>query len=120
MTVRRIVAAAIGIAVLAGAGCSSEPESGDAAPPVSEGSKTTTSAPASTPAKSTPAPKPAPRPLSVPMYQRALTNVEKVLRTYVVRVMNAQTLQAIDASRAQLAAAVVLERKASDQAFGPG
>jgi hypothetical protein len=46
------------------------------------------------------------------MYQRALTNVEKVLRTYVVRVMNAQTLPAFDATRAQLAAAVVLERQA--------
>jgi hypothetical protein len=46
------------------------------------------------------------------MYQRALTNVEKVLRTYVVRVMNAQTLPAFDATRAQLAAAVVLQRQA--------
>jgi hypothetical protein len=48
--------------------------------------------------------------LSVPMYQRALTNVEKVLKPYVGRVMNAQTIAAFDASRAQLAGAVVLER----------
>lgn len=44
------------------------------------------------------------------MYQRALTNVEKVLRPYVARVMNARTVPAFDASRAQLARAVVLQR----------
>jgi hypothetical protein len=53
------------------------------------------------------------------MYQRALTNVEKVLRTYVLRVMNAKTLPAFDASRAQLAAAVVLERRALEKVNAP-
>jgi len=81
----------VGIAVLAGAGCSSGPEKGDAGSP-----------PASTPT---------PVALSVPMYQRALTNVEKVLKPYVARVMSAPSLPAFDATRAQLAAAVVLERK---------
>ncbi|MFI6679988.1 hypothetical protein [Kribbella sp. NPDC050470] len=57
--------------------------------------------------------------LSVPMYQRALTNVEKVLRPYVVRVMNARTLPAFDATRAQLAAAVVLERQALEKVNPP-
>jgi hypothetical protein len=98
---------ALGIAVLACAGCSSEPESGDPASP-SIGGTTKTSAPP--PASPKPAPKPVA--LSVPVYQRALTNVEKVLKPYVLRVMNAPTLQAFDASRAQLAAAVVLEQKA--------
>ncbi|MFG1820410.1 hypothetical protein ACGFIF_42105 [Kribbella sp. NPDC049174] len=86
------------------AGCSSEPEDGDAAAPSGSRSTTTT--------VSKPIPPPTPVRLSVPMYQRALTNVEKVLRTYVVRVMNARTLPAFDATRAQLAAAVVLERQA--------
>jgi hypothetical protein len=45
------------------------------------------------------------------MYQRAMTNVEKVLKPYALRVMNARTIPAFDAARAQLAAAVVLERK---------
>ena len=102
----------VGIAVLACAGCSGKSESGDA--PSAGGTTTSTSAP---PPSST-APKPAPKPtptvvaLSVPMYQRALTNVEKVLKPYVGRVMNAQTVAAFDASRAQLAGVVVLERSA--------
>ena len=106
MTVRRWTAAAIGIALLTAAGCSSEPEDGNAAAPSAGSTTTTVSKPAPTPT-----PPPTPVRLSVPMYQRALTNVEKVLRTYVVRVMNAKTLPAFDATRAQLAAAVVLERK---------
>jgi hypothetical protein len=119
VTVRRWTAAAIGIALLMAAGCSSEPEDGDAGAPKAVGSTTTTvSKPAPTPAP-TPTPPPTPVALSVPMYQRALTNVEKVLRTYVVRVMNAQTLPAFDASRAQLAAAVVLERKALEGVTPP-
>ncbi|GAA1575179.1 hypothetical protein GCM10009742_17940 [Kribbella karoonensis] len=44
------------------------------------------------------------------MYQRALTNVEKVLKPSVARVMNAQSVAAFDAGRKQLAAAVVIER----------
>jgi hypothetical protein len=44
------------------------------------------------------------------MYQRALTNVEKALKPNVARVMNAGTVAAFDASRKQLAAAVVIER----------
>ncbi|GAA3132813.1 hypothetical protein GCM10010530_61690 [Kribbella aluminosa] len=44
------------------------------------------------------------------MYQRALANVEKVLKPSVVRVMNAQSVTAFDASRKQLAASVVIER----------
>jgi hypothetical protein len=100
-------AMAIGIVVLACAGCSSEPQSGDAPAP-SAGPTTTTSA-----APPPPSPKPVPKPvaLSVPLYQRAMTNVEKVLKPYLLRVMNAPTVPAFDASRAQLAAAVVLERK---------
>jgi hypothetical protein len=105
--VRRWTAAAIGITMLAVAGCSAEPEDGNAAAP-SAGSTTTTVSKSPT----SPPPPPSPVRLSVPMYQRALTNVEKVLRTYVVRVMNAKTLPAFDATRAQLAAAVVLQRQA--------
>lgn len=44
------------------------------------------------------------------MYQRALTNVEKVLKPSVARVMNAGTVAAFDAGRQQLAAAVVIVR----------
>ncbi len=94
---------AVGIAALACAGCNGEPSTGDAGAPAGG---TTTKA-----TTSRPAPKPAPVALSVPMYQRALTNVEKVLKPYVARVMNARSLPAFDATRAQLAAAVVLERK---------
>jgi hypothetical protein len=114
--VRRWTAAAIGIALLMTAGCSSEPEDGTAAAPTVAGN--TPSAAMTKPAP-TPTPPPTPVRLSVPMYQRALTNVEKVLRTYVVRVMNARTLPAFDATRAQLAAAVVLERKALEKVNPP-
>ncbi|WP_141857086.1 hypothetical protein [Kribbella jejuensis] len=55
-------------------------------------------------------PTPTPVGLSVPMYQRALTNVEKVLKPSVARVMNAGTVAAFDAGRQQLAAAVVIVR----------
>lgn len=95
--------------MLACAGCSSEPEKGDA--PVAGGTPTKTSAP---PTSAAPTPKPTPSvvALSVPMYQRALTNVEKVLKPSVARVMNAKTVPAFDAARSQLAAAAVLERSA--------
>lgn len=46
------------------------------------------------------------------MYQRALTNVDRVLKPYVTRVMNAKTVAQFDASRALLAGAVDLEAKA--------
>jgi hypothetical protein len=46
------------------------------------------------------------------MYQRALTNVDKVLKPYVARVMNARTVAQFDASRAQLQAAIDLEQTA--------
>ncbi|WP_433164426.1 hypothetical protein [Kribbella sp. CA-247076] len=103
---RRGTAAAIAITVLTAAGCSAEPEAGG---PSAESSTTTTSVSTPTPS---PTASPTPVRLSVPMYQRALTNVEKILRTYVLRVMNAKTVPAFDAARAQLAAAVVLERQA--------
>lgn len=99
------MAVVAGAAVLVCAGCSSEPEKGD---PPSAGGTAKSSPPAST----APEPKPAPSAvaLSVPMYQRALTNVEKTLKPSVARVMNAQTIAAFDASRAVLAKAVVIER----------
>ena len=102
---RRSLAITMGIAVLVCAGCSSEPESGGA--PAPSGSGTTSTKPSAKPTAT-----PSPAALSVPMYQRALTNVEKVLKPYVARVMNAKTVAAFDTSRAQLAAAVVLEQKA--------
>ncbi|MFI5691785.1 hypothetical protein ACIA58_08085 [Kribbella sp. NPDC051586] len=105
---RRSLAVVVGAAVLACAGCSSEPEKGDA--PAAGGTTKTTTKPSSTAPKSTP--KPSPVALSVPMYQRALTNVEKVLKPSVARVMNAKTIAAFDASRLQLAKAVVIERSA--------
>ncbi|MEU4604869.1 hypothetical protein AB0F43_17950 [Kribbella sp. NPDC023972] len=77
------------------------------------------SKPAPTPTQTPTATPPAPVRLSVPMYQRALTNVEKVLRTYVVRVMNAKTVASFDAARGQLAAAVVLQRKALEGVTPP-
>lgn len=111
VTVRRSAAVLVGVAVLVCAGCSSELESAEAP---STGGTTSAPPPSSTTPKPAPkptaAPKPAPVALSVPMYQRALTNVEKVLRPYVARVMNAKTVAAFDASRAQLASAVVLQR----------
>jgi hypothetical protein len=99
------LAVVAGAAVLVCAGCSSEPERGGAP---SAGGTAKSSPPAST----APEPKPAPSAvaLSVPMYQRALTNVEKTLKPSVARVMNAQTIAAFDASRAVLAKAVVIER----------
>ena len=103
------MAVVAGVAILASAGCSSsKPESADAP---SAGSTATSAPPPSTIA---PKPKPTPTPvaLSVPMYQRALTNVEKVLKPNVARVMNATTVAAFDASRKQLAAAVLIERGA--------
>ncbi|HEY3560346.1 MAG TPA: hypothetical protein VGL05_22930 [Kribbella sp.] len=110
MTVRRSLAVVAGIAVLASAGCSSKPDGGEAA----AGSTTSAPPPSSAAPPPKPAPKPSPTPvaLSVPMYQRALTNVEKVLQPSVARVMNAKTVAAFDASRQQLAAAVVIERSA--------
>jgi len=104
VTVRRSLAITMGIAVLICAGCSGEPDSGGAPAPSSKG---TTSAPTS----ATQAVTPSAAALSVPMYQRALTNVEKVLKPYAARVMNAKTVAAFEASRGQLAAAVVLEQK---------
>ncbi|WP_350279707.1 hypothetical protein [Kribbella sp. HUAS MG21] len=108
---RRSAAVVVGVAVLVCAGCSGEPESADAP---STGGTTTAAKPTPPPAEPTTtpttAPKPTPVALSVPMYQRALTNVEKVIKPYVARVMNARTVAAFDASRAQLASIVVLER----------
>jgi hypothetical protein len=104
-----VVVGAVGAAVLVCAGCSSEPEKGDA--PAAGGTPTKTSAPPSSAAPK-PTAKPSPVALSVPMYQRALTNVEKVLKPDVARVMNAKTVAAFDAARAQLAAAVVIEHSA--------
>ncbi|MET9313021.1 hypothetical protein ABZX12_14425 [Kribbella sp. NPDC003505] len=101
---RRSLAVAVGVTVLACAGCSSKADSADA-PSATKGTTTSSKAP---PPK--PTPKPSPVALSVPMYQRALTNVEKVLKPSVARLMNAQTVAAFDAARAQLAAAVVIER----------
>ncbi|HZX09088.1 hypothetical protein [Kribbella sp.] len=105
---RRSLVVVLGIAVLASAGCSGKPDSGAASSPGS----TTTSSSAPPPTSAAPSPKPAPTAvaLSVPMYQRALTNVERVLKPSVARVMNAQSVAAFDASRKQLAAAVVIER----------
>ncbi|MGZ0149568.1 hypothetical protein ACXJJ3_21070 [Kribbella sp. WER1] len=107
---RRSLVVVLGIAVLASAGCSSsKPDSGAA--PSSGPSSTSSSAPPP-PTSAAPSPKPTPTAaaLSVPMYQRALTNVEKVLKPSVARVMNAPSVAAFDASRKQLAAAVVIER----------
>ncbi|MER7246378.1 hypothetical protein [Kribbella sp. NPDC000426] len=101
---RRSLAVAVSAAVLACAGCSSEPDKGAAPAP---GGTTKTSAP---PTSAAPKPTPSAVALSVPIYQRALTNVEKVLKPSIGRVMNAQTVAAFDASRAYLAKAVVLER----------
>jgi hypothetical protein len=106
VTVRRSLAVVAGAAVLVCAGCSAEPEKGSAP---SAGGTTKTSAPSTAP-KPKPTPAPSAAALSVPMYQRALTNVEKVLKPSVARVMNAQTIAAFDASRAVLAKAVVIER----------
>ncbi|TDD14889.1 hypothetical protein E1218_32375 [Kribbella turkmenica] len=102
ITGRRWTAAAITITVLAAAACSAEPE--DGAPSAQSSTTISVRSPA-------PTPPPTPVRLSVPMYQRALTNVEKILRTYVFRVMNAKTVPAFDAARAQLAAVVVRERQ---------
>jgi hypothetical protein len=103
------LAVAAGVVVLACAGCSGKADSADA-PEASRGAKT--SAEASPPSSAAPkaTPKPSPVALSVPMYQRALTNAEKVLKPSVARMMNAKTIAVFDAARAQLAAAVVLER----------
>ncbi|MFC6157719.1 hypothetical protein [Kribbella jiaozuonensis] len=101
---RRSLAVVAGAAVLVCAGCSAEPEKGSAP---SAGGTTKTSAPL---ASTAPKPTPTAVALSVPMYQRALTNVEKTLKPSVARVMNAQTIAAFDASRAVLAKAVVIER----------
>jgi hypothetical protein len=49
--------------------------------------------------------------LTVPQYQRTLTNVENVLRPYVVRLMNSKSLAEFDAKRAQLEGAVRLQRQ---------
>jgi hypothetical protein len=107
---------AVGLAVLACTACSGEPEKGDAGSPATSTTTTTSAPPPSATATATATPPPPPKPagpvaLSVPMYQRALTNVEKVLKPYITRVMNAQTVAKFDASRAQLAAVVELERK---------
>ncbi|MEU8222671.1 hypothetical protein [Kribbella sp. NPDC048915] len=105
---RPSLAVAAALAVLACAGCSGEPDDADGP----AASRATASSAAPPPSSTAPKPKPKPSPvaLSVPMYQRALTNVEKVLKPYALRVMNARTIPAFDAARAQLAAAVVLER----------
>jgi hypothetical protein len=103
------LAVVVGIAVLACASCSSKTDSGNA-PQAAGGTTTSTSAPPPSSAAPKPTPKPTPVALSVPMYQRALTNVEKVLKSSVARMMNARTIAAFDAARAQLAAAVILER----------
>ncbi|MGW7682450.1 hypothetical protein ACWGID_17030 [Kribbella sp. NPDC054772] len=102
---RRSMAVVVGVAVLACAGCGSKAESGEA--PAAGGTTSQSSAP---PSSAAPTPTPTPVALSVPMYQRALTNVEKVLKPSVARVMNAQTVAAFDAARAQLASAVLIER----------
>ncbi|NUR95593.1 MAG: hypothetical protein HOV67_10070, partial [Kribbellaceae bacterium] len=111
---RRSLAVVVGVSLLTVAGCSSsKPDSGSTP---SAGGTTTSSTPSSTasstPTSQAPTPKPTPTAvaLSVPMYQRALTNVEKVLKPNVARVMNAGNVAAFDASRKQLAAAVVIER----------
>ncbi|WP_427886960.1 hypothetical protein ACQHIV_29025 [Kribbella sp. GL6] len=101
---RRSLAVLVGVSLLTVAGCSSsKPDSKDTPSAVS-------STPSSTPTVAAPKPTPTAVALSVPMYQRALTNVEKVLKPAVVRVMNAPSVAAFDASRKQLAAAVVIER----------
>ncbi|MET9270005.1 hypothetical protein [Kribbella sp. NPDC003557] len=105
---RRSLAVAVGVTVLACAGCSSKADSADA--PSTTGTTTSSKAPPPSSAAPKPTPKPSPVALSVPMYQRALTNVEKVLKPSVARLMNARTIAAFDAARGQLAAAVVLER----------
>ncbi|MDX2969812.1 hypothetical protein PWY87_07655 [Kribbella solani] len=108
----RSLVVVVGVAVLAVAGCSGDPKSDDAA--AAGGTPTQSETPSETPASAssnTPAPVAKPTPaLSVPMYQRALTNVEKVLKPSVGRVMNAQTVAAFDAARAQLGTAILLER----------
>ncbi|MGW6283242.1 hypothetical protein [Kribbella sp. NPDC055071] len=103
---------AVGIAVLACAGCSGDPESGDAKAPATTpaGGSTTSAPPPSTKPSPKPTVKPTPVALTVPLYQRAMTNVDKTLKPYVTRVMKAQTVAQFDYQRSQLAKAVVLEQ----------
>ncbi|WP_132149714.1 hypothetical protein [Kribbella antiqua] len=101
------------VALLLCAGCSSEPEQGALTPRPS--TSTATSAPSATPtAKPTTVPR-----LTVPQYQAALTNSERALRPYVVRLMNSKSLAEFAVRRAQLEGAVRLQRQALAKVVPP-
>lgn len=110
MRVRLLVAAT---AMLVCAGCSAEPETAITPKPSSTTSVAGTTSPTPTRTPTTAAR------FTVPQYQRAMTNVEKVLKPYVARVMNARTVPAVDATRAQLAAAVRLQRQVLAKVLPP-